>query len=175
MPLPGDRTLHIVGKPVRDVESDDTHAIIAARLLLSRGACLLSQAPIGELSRAADDEMREELGEVRPIGGHQENRFAVEYGRVGEHEVLLVFVPLEVQWGLREYHVAPFTMVNDQLVAGDRVQSGRDAMGGEVYYGQAKVDGGDLLILRHGVRGMLPPIRLRVAGDGVIRRTASPP
>lgn len=175
LPLPGDRTLHIVGDPVRTIESDEKHEIIDARLLLARGSCLLSQAPVGELSRAADPEVRQEIGEIRPIGGHKENRFAVEHGRVGKNEVLLVFVPLEVQWGLCEYHVVPFTMNGGALVAGDRVQSGRDAMGGEVYYGEAKIDGSDLLILRHGVRGMLPPIRLRVDRDAVIRGSAPQP
>jgi hypothetical protein len=162
------RKLLIVGKRVRTVEAGGEYEVFDTELLLARDGCLASRASIGEMSRAADPELRWEAAELKALGSNEGNHFAIERGRVGDDDVVLIFFPLDVRWGLTEYHVAPFTMNGDQLVAGDRVQSGRDAMGGDVYYGQAQAKDGEVSILRHGPGQSHPPIILRSGGDGVL-------
>lgn len=171
----GGRRLVVAGKRSRTGDAGGAFEVIDAQLLLTTNVgCVLGRAPIGEMSRPIDEagappaaEQAVRVGRLGDTEGNTPETLAVERGAVGDDDVVIVYVPLDVKWGLTEYHLVVFTIDEGRLVAGARVQSGRDGLGGDVYYGHVQVVGDELMVERIGPGGAIAPIPIRRGGDGV--------
>lgn len=185
-----DRELLVVGMQVGRGESDRRFEVIDGQLLLSatQEPCLLAAVPLGDLTRGmseADKPTTSEVLElaVRPLGEMDGFYEAVAFEHVSLPDgptVLLVHLMREVRFGLTERYVVPVAIQGDSLVAGDRVQTGRDAMGPPVYYGMFQVDntGRDnkapLILRREGMGRFSKNVVFELDAEGALRATEEP-
>ncbi len=152
--LPHKLQFQLVGKRVGVGKSDGEFEIIDTQLLLTKkdGSCLISQTHIGELTRMLSDKIDETaINEtnplklsIEPLGAIEGNINAVvayEQTQLSENTFLLVvYHQLEVKWGLTEFYATLVTINKQQMITGDRVLVGRDAMQPPVYYGEFKTE-----------------------------------
>jgi len=160
--------LQLVGKQVDVGKSDAEFEIIDAQLLLTKqdGSCVYSHVNIGELTRQLPKKSdKTTINKTKPldlpieslgvIEGNLNSIVAFEQMQLSEDAFLLVvYHRREVKWGLTEFYATLVTIDEQQMVVGDRVLIGRDAMQPPVYYGKfttIKTDGiTQLFLTRNG-------------------------
>lgn len=180
-----DRRLLVVGTKVGEGESDRRFEVMDAKLLLTsiKKACLLATVPLGKVTRFVSEGEKlhhtEVLElEIHPLGEMDGFHDAVAFERAslpGGHIVLLVHLMRDVRFGLTERYVVPVTIQGSRLIAGDRVQTGRDAMKAPVYYGTFKVGSDDqsmtprLVLNRKGMGNFPKRVIFSLDAQGALR------
>ena len=185
-----DRRLLVVGTKTGEGESDRRFEIMDAKLLLTstKKACLLATAPLGEVTRFVSEagephnvQMLEP--EIQPLGEMDGFYDAVAFEKASlpdGHTILLVHLMRDVGFGLTERYAVPVTIQRDRLTAGDRVQTGRDAMRAPVYYGTFEVESDShgmtpRLVLNRKGRGNFPKrVIFTIDADGALRAVEEP-
>jgi len=156
-----DLGLHLIGIEKGSVHSDSEYRLFDTwlDLVTNTDGRLLSEVPLGELTLPAEHSVDQTPLEVPavPLGSlaHEGNisvPLAAETDDLPRGDkLLLIHLIREVQWGLSEYYSIPVTIRNRTLHAGDRIQSGRDAMVPPSYFGSFFMNpgaGGPELVLQ---------------------------
>jgi len=185
-----DRELLVVGKLVGEGESDRRFEVIDAQLLLTSttDACIIAAVPIGELTRFVSEAGKPKTPDIlelaiQPLGEMEGFYEAVAFERTSLPDgttVLLVHLMRDVRFGLTERYAVPVTIQGDRLTAGDRVQTGRDAMEPPVYYGIFEVsntrrDITPRLVLERNGMGRFPKrVEFALDAKGALQATEEP-
>ncbi len=185
-----DRRLLVVGTKIGEGESDRSFEIMDAKLLLTsiKKACLLGVAPLGELTRFVAEtghshDVRVLELEIDPLGEMDGFFDAVAFEKAslpGGRTIVLVHLMRDVGFGLTERYVVPVTIQRDLLIAGDRVQTGRDAMKAPVYYGVFEVEKNShgmtprLVLHRKGMGNFSKRVTFTFDTDGALRAVEEP-
>jgi hypothetical protein len=184
--IESDRELWVVGPQTARGESDFFFEVINAKLLLStaRESCLLAAVSLGDLTRempAADVPTTEVLDlSIQPIGamdGFYESVAFESESLPDGSTLLVVYLMRDVQFGLTERYAVPVIIKENTMVAGDRVQVGRDAMGLPAYYGVFTVDnshpesGPRLVLKREGMGNFSKHAVFELDAGGAMRVT----
>ncbi len=145
--------LLVVGRSVGRGQSDFDFEVIEAQLLLTaaQSSRLLARVPLGKLTRRVSGADQTQPADVldlsiQPLGQMERLDDAVAFERAALPDgstLLLVYLMLDVNWGLTERYAVLVTIRGDMLVAGDRVRVGRDAMEPPTFFGTFRLSGTD--------------------------------